>query len=390
MASIYLDYNSTTPLLPEVAAAMAEAQLLAPGNPESQHFFGRQARRILEEARDGLGALLGADLTGRRPDRVMFTSGGTESNNWALIGMSGDLSSGPRAPGRIAISAIEHPSVARPADLLAKRGWRVDRVGPAADGVVRTDRFAELAEERPALASVMLANNETGVVQPVRQLATLARAAGVPLHTDATQAVGKIPVHFRELGVAALTCAAHKFHGPHGVGVLIVRGDVAIESLLAGGFQQESLRPGTENVALAVGMRTALEIAIREQAERHERMKSLRDRLERALGVVWPVAVVVGAAAERLPNTACIAFPGIDRQALVMALDLAGVCCSTGSACASGSSEPSPTLVAMGLSDDIVSSSLRFSLGATTTAEEIDDAIVRVSAVLGQWRLHPK
>jgi cysteine desulfurase len=235
--------------------------------------------------------------------------------------------------------------------------------------------------------SVMLANNETGVIQPIRELAEDCRAAGVPLHTDAVQAVGKIPVNFRELGVAAMTIAAHKFGGPRGIGALIVRGGAPIEPQLFGGVQQGGLRPGTEPVALAAGMHAALRTFVGQQDERIVRITQFRDRMEAALLAAWPSAVIHGADSPRLPNTTCIAFPGLDRQALVMALDLAGVCCSTGSACASGSSEPSPTLLAMGLSDELVGSSVRFSLGATTTMEMIDEAAQRITRVLQTQRL---
>jgi cysteine desulfurase len=399
MQPIYLDHNATTTLLPEVASAMAECHSSAFANPESQHQFGRQARRTLEEAREGIAEILGAELSGRQPDHVIFTSGGTEANNLALFGLSGGLDS---AAGRILISSIEHPSVAEPARFLARRGWQVDRLPVSQRGVIEkgdillylpVDR-AGGADERgksrmsPFLVSVMLANNETGVIQPIRELAAACYAAGVPLHTDAVQAVGKIPVNFRELGVTAMTIAAHKFHGPRGIGALVVRGGTPLAPQMFGGFQQHALRPGTEPVALAVGMHVALKIFAREQTERRERMTRLRDRFEAALLAADPSAVIHGAEVERLPNTTCIAFPCLDRQALVMALDMAGIACSTGSACASGSSEPSPTLVAMGLPNELTGSSIRFSLGATTTAEMVDQAIERIVKVLSTSRIH--
>jgi len=387
---IYLDHNSTTPVLPEVAVAMAECQQSAFANPESQHELGRQARRVLEEAREGIAELLGANISSRQPDRLTFTSGGTEANNLALFGLAGP------GPASILISAIEHPSVSRPAEALARRGWWVKRIGASASGVVDLEQFAaalqeaDAAGQRPRLASLMLANNETGVLQPVELLAAAARDRGVPLHTDASQAVGKVPVDFRRLGVTALSCAAHKFHGPRGIGALLVRGDVAIEPLHWGGFHQHGLRPGTECVALAVGMHVALASFHREQAARCQRISLLRDRFEAAIRAAWPNIVIHGAAAagpagasvERLPGTSNISFPGFDRQALQMALDMAGVACSTGSACASGSREPSPTLLAMGLDESLAQSSLRFSLGATTTEAEIDGASKRILGVL--------
>jgi cysteine desulfurase len=248
------------------------------------------------------------------------------------------------------------------------------------------DQLHDLVDEIPRLFSVMLANNETGVLQPVREVAALCRERGALVHTDATQAVGKICVSFQELGVDALTAAAHKFHGPVGIGVLLVRHSIPLASSLQGGFQQASLRPGTEGVALAVGMQTALELWQRESNERVERMTMLRDRFERELLRGYPAAIVIGASAPRLPHTSNIAFVELDRQALVMALDLAGVACSTGSACASGSSEPSSTLVAMGLPAEQISSSVRFSLGATTSVGDIDEAAKRILNVCNHLR----
>jgi cysteine desulfurase len=232
----------------------------------------------------------------------------------------------------------------------------------------------------------MLVNNETGVIQPVRRLAEQCAAAGAPLHTDAVQAVGKIGVHFRELGVTALTFTAHKLHGPQGIGALLVRAGAELHPILFGGAQQLGLRPGAEPVALAAGMCRALELWQDEREERTSRMTHLRDALERAIVCMIPGAVVIGREAPRAPHTSNIAFPGIDRQAALMALDLAGVACSTGSACASGSSEPSPVLLAMNCPDAWVRSSLRFSVSAMNTLEEIDEAAGRIADVVGTLR----
>ncbi len=394
--AIYLDHNSTTPMLPEVIAAIVECQQSNYANPESQHELGRRARRVLEDAREGIARILGAETTGRQPDRLIFTSGGTEANNLALFGLAAGQ------PQTIVISAIEHPSVARAAEALARRGWHVCRVGAAQSGVVRPDEFAAALSDNdyggrpPRLASVMLANNETGVIQPIEQLAAMARDAGVPLHTDAAQAAGKIPVDFRRLDVSAMSCAAHKFHGPRGIGALIVRHDLQLEPLHWGGFHQEGLRPGTECVAARRGDACGTSmLPARETDLRRERTGQLRDRFDAAILRAWPAAVVHGKNpsgldeqqhSARLPGTSNISFSGLDRQALLMAFDMAGVACSTGSACASGSREPSPTLLAMGLPDSLVQSSLRFSLGATTTDAEIDDAVVRIRAVLERLR----
>jgi cysteine desulfurase len=216
------------------------------------------------------------------------------------------------------------------------------------------------------------------VIQPIAEMATACRASGALIHTDAVQAGGKIPVHFRELGVDAMTVAPHKFHGPLGIGALILRHDSKPQPQLFGGFQQAGLRPGTENVALAVGFHEALKFAIAELPDRAARMQSLRDELERSLRAEMPDMVIIGQQSPRLPNTSCISFPDLDRQALVMALDLAGVACSTGSACASGSSEPSPTLLAMGLPKAVINGAIRLSLGALTTASEVAEAAARI------------
>ena len=234
--------------------------------------------------------------------------------------------------------------------------------------------------------SVMLGNNETGVLQPVDQVASLARSADARVHTDAVQVAGKLPIDFRALNVDALTISAHKFHGPRGIGALLLKADVGLKPQLFGGFQQTGLRPGTESVALAVGMHEALRLAHGEQNIRTARMTALRDRFEAAILAGFPNAVVHGFLANRLPHTSNISFPGLDRQALQMALDLAGVACSTGSACASGSTDPSPVLIAMGAANELLHSSLRFSLGAATTPLEVDEAARRILRVCNDLR----
>jgi cysteine desulfurase len=288
--------------------------------------------------------------------------------------------------GRIVVSAIEHSSVLGPAEHLLEQGWRVDTLGVDANGVAAVDRLEPLLGDQTRLVSVMLANHETGVLQPVADLAAVCQRAGAFLHTDAVAAVGKLPVHFGRLGVAAMSVAAHKFQGPLGIGALVLRHDVHLMPLLFGGHQEGGLRAGTQAVALAIGMQTALELSCREQEEHTRRLATLRDQFEAGLLAGYPGAVVHGAAAPRLPNTSNVAFPGLEGQILVLALDLAGVACSVGSACASGSSELSPTLRAMGLANDLVASSLRFSLGATTTPSEVDEAVRRVIDVCRQLR----
>jgi cysteine desulfurase len=375
---IYLDHNATTPVLPEVAEAMRACWTAPYLNPASQHEFGRRARRVLEDSRERVGELLGAE----RNDRVIFTSGGTEANNLALLGLLGARhpfgNPGSLVPSKLIVSSLEHPSITTLADHLSEIGHTIDRVTADSNGTISTIDLARLIQPETRLVAAMLANNETGVIQPVAELADICNKQEVPLHTDAAQAAGKLPINFRELGATTMTIAAHKLGGPLGIGALVCREHLELRPQLFGGFQQAGLRPGTESVALAVGMCRALEFWHAERADRAILMRALRDRFEAAILAGYPGAEIIGAKADRLPHVSNIAFVGLDRQALFMAIDQAGVACSTGSACASGSSEPSASLVAMGLPEAVISSSLRFSLGATTTAADIDEAVRRI------------
>jgi len=403
MQSIYLDHNATTPIHPEVVEAMARCYAEVYANPASAHRPGQQARCAVENAREKIAAILDVHLSPPRKDRVIFTSGGTEANNLAVLGIArasvsaspsekssprplagegpgvrvGNLATNSLSP-QIIISSAEHQSIIEPAEHLLEQGWRLDTVGLTQQGVLRLDRFRQLLSSQTKLVSIQLGNHETGVLQPVAEAAALCRQAGVPLHTDAVQVVGKIPVSFQTLDISAMSIAAHKFRGPLGIGALILRDGVPLVPLMFGGHQQEGLRPGTESAALAVGMATALELWQHEQEECTRRLTTLRDRFEGQLRAELPNIVVHGVNASRLPQTSNIAFPGLDGQILLMALDLAGVACSVGSACSSGSTELSPTLRAMDLSNDLVASSLRFSLGATTTEAEVDEAVQRI------------
>lgn len=380
---IYLDNNSTTRLDPRVLEAMIRVWRDCGANPASQHAAGRAARRLVEEAREGILSLLGGNTTGMSADRLIFTSGGTEANHLALHGLLTEPGGG------LAISALEHPSIQATAEQPRQRGTRVQRLPVLLTGVVDLRVVEELLadeSQRPQLISLMLASNETGVLQPVADVCRFAQGTRTLVHTDAVQAVGKIPVNFRELGVAALTVAPHKFQGPIGVGGLLLRHDVQLQPQMFGGFQQGSLRPGTENAALAVGFFEALKICHDESQTRWQLMANLRNELQSLLCSQLPNSVVIGEEVSRTPNTLCMSFPPVDRQALVMALDLAGVACSTGSACASGSSEPSPTLVAMGLSTAVLGSAIRFSLGAFTTAAEVHSAAERIIKTVNRLR----
>jgi len=379
--SIYLDHNATTALDPEVLEAM-RPHWLAAGNPESRHGAGRAARRAWEGAKEAVARILGAD-----PGEVIFTSGGTEANNLAIFGLAG----AEHEPGHVVSSPIEHPAIAEPVARLEAAGFAVDRPAVNAEGIASAERMAETFGDSTRLATLMLANNETGALQPVAQLAELANERGLPTHTDAVQAVGRIPVDFHKLGVATLAASAHKFHGPVGVGLLLVRQGVRLGSRLFGGGQQQGRRPGTVAVPLAVGLAKALERWHEEAETRRARWTTLRDRLESGLiAALGPDRVVRNGPGDdhaRLPQTLNVGFPGLDGDALLIQLDLAGIAASLGSACASGSTRPSPTLVAMRVPDDRLRSSVRFSLGANTTAAEIEAAIPRIIAVIERIRL---
>lgn len=371
---IYLDYNSTTPMLPAVAESMLPFLTGPAGNPASAHGAGRQARRALEDARERTAALLGAD-----PAEVVFTSGATEANNLALFGLAG------APPGRLIASPIEHPSVIEPLRQLVEAGFVLESLPVTGEGIVPAAalRGADAASIR--LVSVMLVNHETGAVQPVE---ALARSVAVPFHCDATQAAGKIPVNFHQLGVTSLSLSAHKFHGPVGVGALLVREGTKLKARTWGGHQQQGRRPGTEPVALTVGLATALTIAVREQADRRDRVARLRTRfLERLRAPAAPV--VVNSPATGSPYVLNVSFPGCRSDALLMNLDLAGVACSTGSACSSGSLLPSPVLQAQGVPDEVLHSALRFSFSFLLGEAQIDEAAAGVVAVVERLRRIP-
>jgi len=361
---IYLDHNATTPPAPAVIDAVARASADVFGNPSSIHAAGQLARRELDEARSEVAALIGAD-----PGEIVFTSGGTEADNLALRGVA-EASEG-RKRRRLLVGAVEHEAVINTARALGKRGWPVTVVPVDARGVVTREALAPLLDEEVALVSVMLANNETGVVQPVRELAALARARGALFHTDAVQAVAKVAVDVKALGVDLLTLTGHKFAGPKGAGALWVRRGTSMTSPVTGGRQERGRRAGTENVPAVVGLGVAARLARESGVTAATRVGALRDRLEAGILARVPRVAVNGAGAERVPNTSNISFDGVEAESLLIALDLEGIQVSTGSACSSGTLEPSHVLRAMGLPPSRVQASLRFSLGPTNTDEEV-------------------
>lgn len=362
---IYLDYNATSPSAPEVQDAVARAMRDDFGNPSSVHAFGQQAKAALDDARGQVASLIGAD-----PAEVVFTSGGTESDNFAIRGAFEALS--PAGRPRLVTTGIEHEAVLNTVKALAARGADVVTVPARRDGIVDMEALEAAITAETALVSVMLANNEVGTIQPVEAVAGLCRRHGALLHTDAVQAAGKIPVSVRTLGVDLLAMSAHKFSGPKGVGALWIRRGVRLLSQATGGRQERNRRGGTENVPAIVGMGVAARIAREALAAGHfEETRALRDRLEAGILTSIDGTVVNGAVDGRVPNTTNISFDGIEAESLLIALDLEGVAVSTGSACSSGTLEPSHVLKAMGLPQAFARNSLRFSLGPSTTAAEI-------------------
>jgi cysteine desulfurase len=351
MTSVYLDYNATAPIRAEALQAMTDA-LSAPGHASSVHGPGRRARRLLEEARAEVAALAGAE-----PDWVIFTSGGTEANNLALRGL---------LSARVLVSAGEHDSVLQAAATA-------ERVSLTAEGTVDLDALAAALEESPrgTLVSVMLANNETGVIQPLAEVVALARAAGARVHCDAVQAAGKIPVDMTALGVDLMTLSAHKLGGPPGVGALLARPDLPLTAMQRGGGQERRRRAGTENLPGIAGFGAACAVAARELPAMAA-LVDLRDRFEAAARDLAPTLRVFAAAAPRLPNTSCVALPGLSAETQLMALDLAGVAVSSGAACSSGKVQPSHVLTAMGASPEEAGSAIRVSLGWASAAADID------------------
>jgi cysteine desulfurase len=360
---IYFDHNASTPVRPEAAEAMREALANLHANPSSAHREGQRVRVAVERARAKVAALVGAT-----PDEVIFTSGGTEADHLALIGAAWAIEKRGR---RVALSAIEHHAVHGAAQVLERLGWAVDHLAVGPTGMVAPSAVDELPKDT-AVVSLMLANNETGVIQPVAAIAARARAAGRRVHCDAVQAAGKVPIDFESLGVDYLALSAHKLGGPKGIGALVARARAPLEALFRGSAHERGRRGGTENVAGIVGFGVAAECAARELGAESVRLKSLRDRFEAGLAAAFPDAVVHGARAPRLPNTVNASFPGARSDHLLMSLDARGIMVSAGAACASGAVEPSPVLAAMGVPRELAVCALRFSMGRTTTEAEVD------------------
>jgi cysteine desulfurase len=376
---IYLDFNATTPVDPEVLDAMLPYFSTQFGNAASIHSFGQKAAAAVETARESIAALIGA-----RQQDIVFTSGGTESDNHAIFGIV--AAAAGNSPAHIITSLIEHEAVLNTCEELEKRGVAVTYLPVDRHGRVDPQSVKDAIRPETALISIMHANNELGTVEPLAEIGRIAAEADVYFHTDAVQSAGKIPIDVTAMQLDLLSISGHKLYAPKGVGALYVRGGTRLRQFIFGGHHQRGARPGTENVAASVALGKAAQIAQKSLAQASARIAALRDQLETGLLSQIPHSFVNAAGAVRTPNTTNIAFPGIEGEALIIALDLKGVACSAGAACSSGAIEPSHVLTAIGLPAADARASIRFSLGKPTTAEEIDACLHIVPAAVEQLR----
>ena len=369
---VYFDYNATSPLAPAVTAAVVRIASEVFGNASSVHHFGQEAKAVLDDARSAVATLINGD-----PSEIVFTSGGTEADNFAIRGVAG-VSDGietTAAKRHLIATAIEHEAVLNTLKALTRRGWRTTLLSVDQTGIVTPERLREAMTADTALVSVMHANNEIGTIQPVAELAAIAHASGALMHTDAVQSVGKIPVDVRALGVDLLSLSAHKFNGPKGAGALWIKRGTRLQAILTGGKHERNRRAGTENVAAIGGLGAAATLAAAKLSTEAVRLSALRDRLENGIVRAVPGTAVNGERTGRVPNTTNISFDRVEAESLLIALDLEGIAVSTGSACSSGTLEPSHVLRAMGLPTHRTQNSLRFSLGMFSTEEEVDRVI---------------
>lgn len=378
MKRIYLDHNATTPLHPEVLEAMLPYYKEAFGNPSTIYSFGQETRKATDEARETVANLIGAS-----PEEIIFTSGGTEADNLALKGVPAALE---KKGKHIITSSIEHHAVLSTLKYLEKRGYQVSFLPVDEHGWLDPGEVEEAITSQTVLISVMHANNEVGTIEPISEIGEIAQKAGIYLHTDAVQTIGKIKVNVDDLKVDLLSLSAHKFYGPKGVGALYVRKGTRIYPLLHGGYQERRRRAGTENVAGIVGLGKAAEIAPKEMVQQSRRESNLRDRLEKMIRENINHCQLNGHPTQRLPNTLNISFEFIEGESLILNLDLKGIAASTGSACTSGSLEPSHVLMAMGVAPEIAQGSIRFSLGRDNRKEDIDYTVENLVEIVTRLR----
>jgi cysteine desulfurase len=376
---IYFDHNATTPVDPAVAEVIARVMTEEFGNASSVHHFGQRAKAVLDDARSAVAALLNAE-----PSEIVFTSGGTESDNFALRGVAEALE--PAGRRHLIASSIEHEAVLVTLRALARRGWRVTLLPVGTSGIVQPVALADALTDDTAIVSVMHANNEIGTIQPIAELAALAHGRGALFHTDAVQSIGKVPVDVRALGIDLLSLSAHKFNGPKGAGALWIKRGARVSAILTGGKHERNRRAGTENVPAIAGLGVAARLAARKALADAPRTAALRNRLEEAILAKVPGTAINGDREPRVPNTTNISFEAVEAESLLIALDLEGVAVSTGSACSSGTLEPSHVLRAMGLPSPRTQNSIRLSLGAGNTDAEVDFVVAKLPAIVEKLR----
>ena len=385
MKRIYLDHNATTPLDPRVFKAMEPYLKKAFGNPSSPHHYGRHTKQVLEESRG-----IVANAIGAKPEEIIFTSGGTEADNLALRGIAYQKGINK---GHIITSSVEHHAVIRTCNALEKDGFTVTYLPVDSEGRVDPDEIRKSIRKDTILISVMLANNETGVIEPVAEVGRIARECEIPFHSDAVQALGKLVVDVRELYTDLLSLSSHKVYGPKGIGALFVKDGVSLSPILTGGHHERGLRAGTENVAAIVGFARALEMAVEEMDVYQTKLLTLRNKLESALLDKIDKVEIQSVKAERLPHTSSIGFSSVEAESILLHLDLKGIAASSGSACTTGEPEPSHVLLAMGVSPELAQGSIRLSLGKENTEEDIDytidvmgDTIKKLRKISSQWQ----
>ena len=376
---VYFDHNATTPLAPEALAAMTRALGDDFGNPSSVHQYGQRAKGLLDEARSAIAGLIDGEAS-----EIVFTGSGTEADNLAIRGAADALESAGRK--HLITSAFEHEAVLNTVKALGKRGWRVTLIPVGASGIVDPDALAAAVTDDTAVVSVMHANNEIGTVQPIRALAAIAHERGALFHTDAVQSAGKIPVSVRDLGVDLLSISAHKINGPKGAGALWIKRGVRLVPTMTGGKHERNRRAGTENVPGIAGFGAAAALSRKKLAADAPRLAALRDRLEHGVLTRIDGTQVNGAPTSRVPNTTNISFDGVEAEALLIALDLEGFAVSTGSACSSGTLEPSHVLRAMGLPSHRAQNSIRFSLGQGNDESQIDALLAKLPGIVEKLR----